>query len=185
MGDLLEKHEDLSDCEPHTCAHVRVVPDVTDVLVSPSSVLTELCEVFSCRSEWEGVVPQSFSFFKKRAPLCSSTQEEMRYEGSQGKASPTTRRSMTPPTPLQNSYASFEGVQESYEVEGRRWSARERTIIARTKQYLKGSYSVKVEVEELEDLLGPECVDVVGGRVVEIRQIQKSTMETRFVGLCK
>ena len=32
--DLLEKHEVLSDCEADSCAHVRVVPDVTDVLVS-------------------------------------------------------------------------------------------------------------------------------------------------------
>ena len=39
--DLLEKHEDQSDCEPDSCAHVRVVPDVTDVHVSPSSVVTE------------------------------------------------------------------------------------------------------------------------------------------------
>ena len=41
--DLLEKPEDLSDCEPDSCAHVRVVPVVTDVLVSPSSVVTEFC----------------------------------------------------------------------------------------------------------------------------------------------
>ena len=34
------------------------------------------------------------------------------------------------------------------------WSAKERTIIARTKQYLEESYSVKVEAEELEELLG-------------------------------
>ena len=34
-GDFLEKPEDLSDCEPVSCAHVRVVPAVTDVLVSP------------------------------------------------------------------------------------------------------------------------------------------------------
>ena len=40
------------------------------------------------------------------------------------------------------------------------WSARERTIIARTKQYLEKSYCVKVELEELEDLLGPGDVDV-------------------------
>ena len=32
--DLLEKPEDLSDCEPDSCAPVRVVLDVTDVLVS-------------------------------------------------------------------------------------------------------------------------------------------------------
>ena len=54
--------EDLSDCEPDSCAHVRVVPHVTDVLVSPSSVVTELCDVSPCGSDWEFVEPQSFSF---------------------------------------------------------------------------------------------------------------------------
>ena len=56
---------DLSDREPEPCAHVRVVPDVTDVPVSPSSVVTELCEVSWCCSNWEDVIPQSFSFSKK------------------------------------------------------------------------------------------------------------------------
>ena len=79
----------------------------------------------------------------------------MRYEGSPVIAPPLSKRRMTPPTPLQNSYASFEGEQGSYEVEGPGRSARERTIIARTKQYLEESYSVKVAVEELEDFLGP------------------------------
>ena len=37
--DLLEKPQDFSDFEPDTRAHVRVVPDVTDVPVSPSSVV--------------------------------------------------------------------------------------------------------------------------------------------------
>ena len=45
--DLFDKPEDLSDREPDSCAHVRVVPDVADVLVSPSSVVTELCDVSS------------------------------------------------------------------------------------------------------------------------------------------
>ena len=44
------------------------------------------------------------------------------------------------------------------EEEGRGWNARERTIIARTKQFLERSFSVKVRVEELEGLLGPEDV---------------------------
>ena len=34
-----------------------MVPDVTDVLVSPSSVVTELCDGFSCCSEWDFVEP--------------------------------------------------------------------------------------------------------------------------------
>ena len=40
--DLLEKHEDVSDFELGSCAHVLVV---LDVLVSPSSVVIECCDV--------------------------------------------------------------------------------------------------------------------------------------------
>ena len=72
----------------------------------------------------------------------------MRYEGSQGKVPPITRRRMTPPTLMKKSYTSFEWEQGSYEEEGRGWNARERTIFARTKQYLERSYSLKVRVEE-------------------------------------
>ena len=52
MEDFLDNPEGLSDCEPDSCAHVRVVLDVTDVLVSPSSVVTELCDVSPCGSDW-------------------------------------------------------------------------------------------------------------------------------------
>ena len=37
---------------------------------------------------------------------------------------------------------------------------RERTIIAKTKQYLEESKSLKVAIEELESLLGPDDTDV-------------------------
>ena len=47
------------------------------------------------------------------------------------------------------------------------WSAKERTIIANTKQYLERSYSLEVEVEELEDLLGPDDVDVDFRRILK------------------
>ena len=67
MEDLLQKAEDLSDYELDARAQVHVVPDVTDVLVSPTSVVTEFCDVFSCCSDWEDVEPQSFLFSKKRA----------------------------------------------------------------------------------------------------------------------
>ena len=160
--DRLEKFDDLSECQLVSCALVRVVPDVTDVLVSPSSVVTEFCDV----------EPQSFPFFKKRALCKASTQEEMRYEGSQVKALPITRRRMTLPTLVQNSFTFFERDQGSYE-EGRSWDARERTIIARTKQYLERSYSVKVRFEELEGLRGPEDVDV------DLRRILKSARDER------
>ena len=60
----------------------------------------------------------------------------MRYEGAQVKAPPMSRRRMMPPTRLQNAYASFEEEQGHFEVEYQMWSARERTIIASTNQYL-------------------------------------------------
>ena len=76
--DPLDNPEDLSDCEVDSCAHVRVVPDVTDVPVSPSFVVTELCDVSPCGSNWEFVEPQSFSFSKRRAHCGTDTREEMR-----------------------------------------------------------------------------------------------------------
>ena len=65
---------------------------------------------------------------------------------------------MRPPTPLQNSYSSFEEEEGHFEVEDQMWSARDRTIIAKTKQYLEESRSLRVEIEELESLLGPERI---------------------------
>ena len=64
-GDLVEKPEDLSDCEPETREDVSVVSLVTDVPVSSSSVVTEFCDGFSFCSDWEFVEPQSFPFSKK------------------------------------------------------------------------------------------------------------------------
>ena len=68
-----------------------------------------------------------------RSPLLSPksgvwtvTQEEMRYEDSPVKAPPPSRRRVTPPTPLQNSYSSFEWEQEHYEVDRQMWRAREK-----------------------------------------------------------
>ena len=60
MGHPLENLDDSSDCELVSCELVRVVRDVIDVLVSLSSVVTELCEVSSLCSDWEFVEPQSF-----------------------------------------------------------------------------------------------------------------------------
>ena len=64
LGNTLEEPEDLSDCERASCELVRAVlggSDVIDVLVSPSSVVTEFCDVSPCGSDWEFVEPQSFS----------------------------------------------------------------------------------------------------------------------------
>ena len=121
-GDLLDKPNNLSDRESEVWG---VVPDVTDVLVSNSCVVTDFCDGFSCCSDWEFVEPPSFSFSKKRAHYGTVTQEEMRNESSQVKAPPLSRRRMLPPTPLQNSYSSFEEEQEHFEVEDQIWSARD------------------------------------------------------------
>ena len=50
-----------------TRAHVRLVLDVIDVLVSLSSVVTECCDGFSCCSDWEDVEPQSMSSLQKKS----------------------------------------------------------------------------------------------------------------------
>ena len=70
--DLLEKPEDFSDCELETWVDVSVVPDVTDVHVSPSSVVTEFCDGFSFFSDWEFVEPQSFFYLQKACSLLDS-----------------------------------------------------------------------------------------------------------------
>ena len=64
-----------------------------------------------------------FSFSKKRAHSCTVTQEEIRFDESQMKAPPLSRRRMTPPTPLQHSYSSFEEEQGNFEVEDQMLSA--------------------------------------------------------------
>ena len=144
-----------------------MVPDATDVLVSPFSLVTEFCEFFaSCCSDWEDVVPQSFSFSKKRAHCCTRTQED-EVDSPQIKVLPLSRRRMRPPTPMQSSYSSFEEEQERFVVEVQMWSARDRTVIARTKQYLERTHSVKVEVEEMEDLLDVDDVDVDFRRILK------------------
>ena len=173
MKIFLEEPEDLSDCERETRVEVTVVLDVTDVLVSPSSLVTEFCDSFSFCAAWELVEPQSFSSSKKRAHSCTVTQEEMRFESSQVKAPPQSRRRLMPPTPLQNSYSSFEEEEGHFEVVDQIWSARDRTVIARTKQYWEERKSVKVEVEELESLLGPDDSDVDFRRILEEARDEK------------
>ena len=69
----------------------------------------------------------------------------------------------------------FKKSNGRFVVEDQMWSAKERMIIARTKQYLEESYSVKVEVEELENLLGLDDVDV------DFRRILKEARDERRV----
>ena len=118
--DVSDEPEDLSDRESEARVFVPVL-DVTDVPASPSFVVTEFCDSLSYCTEWEFVEAQSCSFSKKRA--------QMRFEGPHVKAPPLSRR-MMPPTPLQNSYSSFEEEQGHFEVEDQMWSARDRTVSA-------------------------------------------------------
>ena len=78
-------------------------------------------------------------------------------DGAPVKALPTFRRRMMPPTPRQSSHSSIEDLQlPTVEVQGSSWNARERKVIARMEQYLKACDCLKLEIEELELLLGPE-----------------------------
>ena len=114
--DLLEKPDELSECEPGTRTDVSAVLVVTDVLVSPSSVVTDCWDGVSLDSDWEFVEPQSFSFSNKRSVVLEENREEMSYEGTPVKAPPNTRRRMVPPTPQQSSHSSTEERQWQAEM---------------------------------------------------------------------
>ena len=79
--DLLEKPEDLSDCEPEIWVDVCAVPDVSVVPVSPSSVFTGCFGDVSLELDWGFVEPQSPSLSKKRT-FWTVSREEMRSESS-------------------------------------------------------------------------------------------------------
>ena len=110
----------------------------------------------------------------------------MSYEGTPVKAPPTSGRRMMPPTPQQSSYSSIEAVQWQIEVEdqGSGWNARDRTFIAQMEQYLNESDCMKLEMKELELLLGPEDSEVNlrrilrnasrrGGRIFQIFSLKE------------
>ena len=115
--------------------------------------MTEVCD-------GELVELQSFSFSKKRAHSWTVPQEEMRYGSSSAEAFPPSRRRMMQLTPVHRSHSLYEERQRQIEVEDQIWSARDRTIIAQIEQYLEESCRMKVEVEELESLLGPEDLEM-------------------------
>ena len=163
--DHLEEADDLSDCDSETWTDVCAVLDVTVVLVSSSSVVTECLGDVSWHSDWEFVEPQSSSFSKKRAFVWAVSQEEVRHESSPAKAPPLSRRRMMPPAPQQSSHSPIEDGQWQIEVD-QMWNARDRTVIARTK-YLEKSLSMEVEVKELESQLDPEDSEVDFRRILE------------------
>ena len=158
-----------------------MVHDVTDVPISPSSVVTELFDVSSCSccSDWDCVEPQSFSFYKKR--IWTTAQEEMRYEDSLVKAPPPSKRSDAAHTT-----AKFI-QQEHYQVDSqigrarekapwrqsspsssneRQWqvgmeghcarSSPERKLVRAAENYLESSADIQGDVGVLERLIEPE-----------------------------
>ena len=125
--------EDVSDRELVSCELVRVVLDLTNVLVSPSSVVTEICDVSPCGSDREFVEPQSFFFFLQKAGLDSNAgRGEVRRLTSE--SAPAFKKKDDTANTNAKFVHLFEREQGSYEEDGREWNARERTIIARTKQ---------------------------------------------------
>ena len=138
--DLCNKSCCLSDCNSVTWTGL---PVVTDVLVSPSLAVVEMCEGVSSDSDWELVERQSFSLQKKRSIGRAENQGKMSFEGTPVKAPPSTRRRMMPPTPQQCSYSSIEASstderQRQADLEAQRsiWSTRERKEIAGMENYL-------------------------------------------------
>ena len=152
--DLLDKTQDLSELEWEAWVFV---PEVTDVPVSPSSVVTEFCDGSSCCSDWDFVEPQSL-FSKKRAHSCTVTQEGTWFEEPQVTAPPLSRRRIRPPTPLQKSCSSFQEEQGEFrsgrpdaECERQNDHCKDETVPGRKSEF----------IEELESLLGPGAFLVV------------------------
>ena len=77
---------------------------------------------------------------------------------------------MMPPTPLQN---SNDTVEEEHWAS---WVWKIKCEVRKKERSLQERKSVKVEFEELEDLLGPDDVDVDFGRILK---------EARYEGLCE
>ena len=109
-----------TDCGSGTGTSVPVALVVTDVPVSPSSVVAEVCDGFSFGSDWEFVEPQLFSFSKKGWIVLEENQGEMSYEGTPVKAPPTPRRRMMPPSPEQISFSSKDKSQWQADLKAQR-----------------------------------------------------------------
>ena len=158
------------------------MPVVTDVLVSASSTVAVTCEGVSSDSGWEFVEPQSFLFSKKASSLLCGESRTYELSTDASKKTPlASRRRMMPALAAASLYPSIEATRWLAVVEdqGIGWNARDRTVIAKLEKYLNESDCLKLEIEELELLLGPEDSEVHlrhilrngsrrGGRIFEI-----------------
>ena len=103
------------------------------------------------------VEPQSFSFSRKGQAVCVENQEDMNYDGTPVKAQLCS---------CKRRWRIRKAAVVRWKNEGEhRWTARDRTVIARMEQYLDENDNMRVEIEELEFLLGPEDSEV------DLRQI--------------
>ena len=111
---------------------------------------------------WNLVNRSPFLSPKKRPIVGTDFQEMMRYERSPVNAPPSSKRRVMPLTPQQSSRSSYEETQWQTEVEvqGSSLSARESTVIASMEQYLNEHDNMKVEIDELELMMGPEDAEV-------------------------
>ena len=84
------------------------------------------------------------------------------YEDSPVKALPPSRRRMTPPTPLQNSYSSFVWEQGRYEVENQIWRAREKAPWRQSSCSSSIERQWQAEMEEQRSEWSPSVRKVIG-----------------------
>ena len=97
----------------------------------------------------------------------------MNYDGTPVKAPPGSRRKIMSPTSQESLQPSIEAMQLQMEVEDQEncccgmeyggehlWTARDRVVFVRMEQHLNENDSMKVEIEELELLCGPEESEV-------------------------
>ena len=123
-----------------------------------------------------------FFLSRKRQAFCVEGREDLNCERTPVKAPPASRRKVMPHPPQQGRQPSNEAMQLHMEVDDqencscgmeyegeRRWTARDRVVITRMEQYLDESDSLKVEVDELELLLGPEDSEVDLRHILSMR----------------
>ena len=99
-----------------------------------------MCEGAELDSDLEFVEPQSFSFCQKRSVVWVESQKDMSHEGTPVKAPPIQK--------------------EDYAVHATPEFAFVSRSCAVLEQYLNESDCIKLEIEELELLLGPEDSEV-------------------------
>ena len=116
------------------------------------------------------------------------SQEDMNFDGTPAKAPSASGRRITPPTPQQSTQLSFESTPLQMEVEDQefgacgqeydgehRWTARDGTVVAKMEQYLKESDNMKLEIVELELLLGQEHSYVEVRKILMIAKVKKGS----------